>query len=592
MSGTPSSLHWSLLAENLSWLEAHCRQQVETASDAHALRLASSLVRNVIGPEFEGPRDRPKHVAVIGGAGSGKSTIANFLMGTVAAEANPQAGFTRHPVAYMDGRSQWQLPQTPGFLAALRLLTHPAPSSLDEDVYQVRYVSGDEMSLLRECIVWDCPDMTTWAATGYVPRLMEICGLADLLVYVASDERYNDEIPTRFLSLLLETGKTVVVVLTKMREAEVALILEHFREEVGRKMPRPPTTVLAIPHLTAEQLADPIHRTGNHRWNLVHTIRNLLNDPGTSRRRHAENAVEFLRLHQEKLLSVAKMDLIALERWSAVVREGQAIFEGRYQREYLNAERFPRFDEAMVRLIDLMELPGVGRFISGALYVVRTPYRWLKSMLQKSLSRQATIAVPERPIMEAALDDWLHQLGVEARRRSGTHPIWGQLCQSFETSMLPQVRDIFERLFRDFQLAIAEDVEKTSRAIYAELEKDPTRLNVIRGGKLALDVISIGAVLMAGGINIWDVALVPLAASVSQMIAETLGWQYVESQREAIRQRQGQLARQMILEPLSQWLQAWPAKSDSTYATLQQLIVQVPEQIEELHRSLRKANAA
>jgi hypothetical protein len=194
--------------------------------------------------------------------------------------------------------------------------------------------------------------------------------------------------------------------------------------------------------------------------------------------------------------------------------------------------------------------------------------------------------------MEAALDDWLHQLGVEARRRSGTHPIWGQLCQSFETSMLPQVRDIFERLFRDFQLAIAEDVEKTSRAIYAELEKDPTRLNVIRGGKLALDVISIGAVLMAGGINIWDVALVPLAASVSQMIAETLGWQYVESQREAIRQRQGQLARQMILEPLSQWLQAWPAKSDSTYATLQQLIVQVPEQIEELHRSLRKANAA
>ena len=44
--------------------------------------------------------------------------------------------------------------------------------------------------------------MTTWAATGYVPRLLEIAGLADVVVYVASDERYNDEVPTRQLDEL------------------------------------------------------------------------------------------------------------------------------------------------------------------------------------------------------------------------------------------------------------------------------------------------------------------------------------------------------------------------------------------------------
>ena len=30
--------------------------------------------------------------------------------------------------------------------------------------------------LVKDFIVWDCPDMTTWAASGYVPRLLEICG--------------------------------------------------------------------------------------------------------------------------------------------------------------------------------------------------------------------------------------------------------------------------------------------------------------------------------------------------------------------------------------------------------------------------------
>ena len=44
------------------------------------------------------------------------------------------------------------------------------PSSLDADVYQIRRVSPDagQFGVLDRYIVWDCPDMTTWAATGEV----------------------------------------------------------------------------------------------------------------------------------------------------------------------------------------------------------------------------------------------------------------------------------------------------------------------------------------------------------------------------------------------------------------------------------------
>src|SRR6476660_4970884 len=93
------------IADDLAWLERHSRQPEQTAQ----LRLAGSIVRNCIGPFLNEQPSTPIHVAVVGGAGAGKSTVANMLSGAAAAEANPQAGFTRHPIAYtsVNGPVSW-----------------------------------------------------------------------------------------------------------------------------------------------------------------------------------------------------------------------------------------------------------------------------------------------------------------------------------------------------------------------------------------------------------------------------------------------------------------------------------------------------
>src|SRR5947209_1337997 len=218
------------LADDLGWLEQHCRAHPERAVEAGELRLAAALVRNGVGPFLDHQPTAPLHVVVVGGAGAGKSTVANLLSGARAAEANPQAGFTRHPVAYTsaDGALGWS--SHLGFLGPLQRLAQAAPATLDQDVYHVRRVPADAVSLalLRDFDVWNCPVMTTWAAEGYVPLLLEAAALADVLVYVASDERYNAEVPTQFLTLLLQTGKPVVCVLMKMREADAPALVAHF----------------------------------------------------------------------------------------------------------------------------------------------------------------------------------------------------------------------------------------------------------------------------------------------------------------------------------------------------------------------------
>ena len=70
-----------------------------------------------------------------------------------------------------------------GYIDYLRVLENSSDRNsaviiqavLDQDVYQVRRVAADTASfdLLKEWVVWDCPDMTTWAAEGYIPRLIE-----------------------------------------------------------------------------------------------------------------------------------------------------------------------------------------------------------------------------------------------------------------------------------------------------------------------------------------------------------------------------------------------------------------------------------
>src|SRR5262249_50696791 len=140
--------------------------------------------------------------------------------------------------------------------------------------------------------------------------------------------------------------------------------------------------------------------------------------PAVARQRVVRGAADYLIAEHENLLTAARQDIAALEGWRSVVYAGQVDFDNRYCREYLTSEKFRSFDEALVRLLDLLELPGVGKLVSTTLWVVRTPYRLVKGWLSKTLSRPQAPSLPELSVLEDALEAWLDLLRKEAVRRA------------------------------------------------------------------------------------------------------------------------------------------------------------------------------
>jgi GTPase SAR1 family protein len=581
----------SQLAEDLGWLEEHCRHQPGQAALAGQLRLAAALVRNCIGPFLDEQPATPLHIVVVGGAGAGKSTVVNLLSGATVAETNPQAGFTRHPIAYTSANGSLSWPAQVGFLGPLRRLPQASPANVDEDVYQVRRMASDPAgaSLLKDFIIWDCPDMTTWAATGYIPRLLEVAALADVIVYVASDERYNDEVPTQFLHLLMQAGKPVVVCLMKMKEADAPALVAHFQRDVLGRLSRGAVAALAIPHLTPEQLADPVQHAAGYRIPLLNQIAVLGDPPAVARQRTVRGASNFLLSAHRSLLAAARHDLAALESWRELVQAGQVEFDNRYRREYLASEKFRSFDEALVRLLELLELPGVGKIVSTTLWVVRTPYRLLKGVLSKVLVRPEAPGRPELPVMQAALAGWLNMLHKEAVRRADGHAVWKHIEKGFATGLSDLAGERFQQGFRTFQLSLADEVERTARAIYEELEKKPVVLNTLRSGNFALDVAAIAGAITIGHLGVQDLVLVPLLASIKHVIVEQLGKQYVENQREQIRTRQQLLVTQYVSGPLAEWLAQWPATGGSTFERLQVALRRIPAAVQQLDVAVSQA---
>lgn len=597
----PSDLRGRLrtLADDFGWLESHCRAHPDQMVHTTYLRLAAALTRNVIGPAAEKQPAVPLHVAVVGGAGAGKSTVVNFLIGSVLAEANPQAGYTRHPTAFVPESLLAHWPASDGFLGPLRKVEGSAAANRDEDVYQriASPVPADDP--IAEFTVWDCPDMTTVAAEGYASRLTEVAALADVIVYVASDERYNDAVPTEYLHLLIRSGKAVVVCLTKVSEANAAGLTQHFRTEVLGKLPaladgsKPNVHVVCIPQIPSEVRNDPRGRGKAHRVALVNPILALCPSAGAARSRTVTNAIRFLETAAEGLLDVARSDIRQMEAWKKAVTSGREQFEERYRREFLAGETIRRFDQSQEDVVAMFDLPGQAQAVSTILGFARWPFEKARDFTMGLFRRPAGLAMPERDVLQAALTAWLDGLRAEAIRQSATHPVWKQAAGALASGQ-QQMQDRFTLAQRDFETVETIEIESEVKALAERFTGSPALVNILRGVKIAAEVAAVGLTIFFLWTSNWIVLLlaIPFVLFLVHQLFELMVRLLVETARAKVRGHRMALVAKHLSTPLEQTISAMPVIEGSAVERINQVLGRVPQLITQVAQAVRPGAAA
>lgn len=456
-------------------------------------------------------RGGPLSVAIAGGTQSGKSTLANALLGARIASEDPRPRATTLPHAFVPRArlEEWTrgFPLADAGYATLDADGDPRGYDADAATRPDGVVVHPLDATPHDAVLVDLPDFDS-GAPHHRRRALEVAALCDAVLLVASQERYASDAVREFRAVLGPVGHELFFVGNRVDADEVGPDMRRTfdaPEDRWAALPEGREAIARAPGLA--RISAFVAESAKAR----HAIR--------ARRRIAALAhlPERLRPVLEPLHDAAAAYDASVATWESQGRRFQRLF----REELLDRKDFPELEEALRRWLARFDIPGV---TSG----IRTMRAGLAAGMRHGLERLGWVA----PL--PAIGDHAARLArmVEdafANHRAAVH----RSLSAAAPEIAAKLRDRLAGPETGNRLAIirAETIARVRRAAEAAVQSLERQIEATPGWKRATIValrqamdlgVPIGAVLLTGGLGPWDLVLGPLGVVVMNWTSDVL----------------------------------------------------------------------
>ena len=338
------------------------------ATNGQSLAYADALLRHSYMRENLEPL--PTQIVVIGPTQAGKSTVVNLLLDTEAAKASPLAGFTRHAQGFasleitdaLSARIQSLLPEWKA--VSPEQLNNEELNTFSLTQIKTSYQNPDD-----NFIIWDTPDFDSVNSRDYRATVPVMCAMADVIVLVVSKEKYADQSVWDTLNLIADIQRPLFIVVNKTAADTAQIIKRAMQKKLAESSIQYQNIfTLAYQHETTGNLL------GSESEEIKALHQQIQKQIGQAFQITApDNLNRWITEYWGNWTAPIRNEINARKKWLEIINVQQQSALEQFDRDYLQDPHYSEtLKKAIIRLLELLEIPGV----AGGLKTIRKIITW------------------------------------------------------------------------------------------------------------------------------------------------------------------------------------------------------------------------
>ena len=486
-------------------------------------------------------------IAVLGPTQAGKSTLVNALCQQEVTSVSALAGHTRHARgAGFNIEPQW-LDWLDDALAPAQRVTGSELDPTDMDQYsltQLAQALPDSLPILgsehSQAVIWDTPDFDSLTAQAYRRAVLSVAGLADLIILIASRDKYGDMAVWQTLAALRPLNRYGLFVVNKVEAPQWPELADHIGSTQEQRFGSKIYQLAHIPQAatgTAVDLAE---------------LRQALGAAKVIEPTQLRRGIEALcTAHWSAWTAPILAEVECSAEWRDRITAAREQFLEAYRRDYLaDVDRYDTFARLVAQLLVLLEIPALARTMGNVRRLVTWPIRKLRETraVSPDLGRE-----PE--LLRDGAAHALLQLRTQLLQPDTAHPIWAEVSHGL-LDTAPQITEHFSEAAAAHHASFQSNVDAAADRLFERLQEQPLVLNGLRAVRASADAAGVVVALQTGGIGLSDLVLTPVMLSLTTTLTESAARGYVDQVMDELKEQQYTAVTQLFDDALAQPLQA------------------------------------